>query len=133
LTSDQEPSVSRIKQVIDALEAERAEVRERLDWLDEQIEVFREDQADADAPAKTPSRSKRRATATRASRRRATARSLKPDLNAKILSYLKDHPESTAGDVAKGLNLARNSTASKLTQMVKMGEIKKARRGYAVD
>ena len=130
--------MSRIKQVIDALEAERAEVSERLQWLDEQIEVFREDEAGADAaaaadPTKTPSRSKRRATATRASRRRATARSLKPDLNAKILAYLKDHPQSTAGDVAKGLNLARNSTAAKLTQMAKMGEIKKARRGYTVD
>lgn len=124
--------MSRIKQVIDVLEAERTDVRERLEWLDEQIRVFREHHKNGEAPTETPPRSRRRATASRASRRRATARSRKPDVRAQIVAYLKEHPESTAGDVAKGLNLARNSTATRLTQMVKTGEIKKASRGYTV-
>lgn len=124
--------MSRIKQVIDTLEAERAEVRERLEWLEKQIDEFRQRHSGDESPAQTPPRAKRRATASRASRRRATARSLKPDVKAKIVAYLQDHPQSTAGDVAKGLNLARNSTATRLTQMAKAGEIKKASRGYTV-
>ena len=122
--------MSRIKQVIDTLEAERAEVHERLEWLDEQIEEFRERHHDSETGVGTPPRSKRRATATRASRRRATARSRQPDVKARIVAYLDKHPNSTAGDVAKGLNLARNSTATRLTQMAKAGEITKATRGY---
>ena len=38
--------------------------------------------------------------------------------------------ESMAGAVAKGLNLARNTTATRLPRMSKSGEIKKASRGY---
>jgi hypothetical protein len=124
--------VSRIKQVIDTLEAERAETHERLEWLDEQIKVFRERDQGAPTAVGMPPRSKRRATASRASRRRATARSRQPDVKAKIVGYLEKHPKSTAGDIAKGLNLARNSTATRLTQMAKAGEINKATRGYIV-
>jgi len=49
---------------------------------------------------------------------------------AAIVDYLKEHPGSTAGNVAKGLNLQRNSVSTRLTQMAKAGEIKKATRGY---
>jgi predicted transcriptional regulator len=47
-----------------------------------------------------------------------------------ITDYLNKHPGSTAGEVAKGLNLQRNSVSTRLTQMAKAGEIKKATRGY---
>ena len=61
---------------------------------------------------------------------RATARSRQGDTKAAITDYLKKHPGSTAGDLAKGLNLQRNSVSTRLTQMAKAGEIKKATRGY---
>jgi len=122
--------VSRMQQVIAALEAERADLLERLAWLDRQIEEFR--QRHGDGHARPPQRSVRRSTARRASTRRATARQRKGDITGRIIDYLKDHPQSTAGDVAKALNANRNTIASRLSQMVKTGEITKASKGYAV-
>ncbi len=119
--------MSRMQQVIDALEAEREEVQERLEWLERQIGEFRERHQNGPAPDQ---RAVRRSTARRASTRRATARSRHGDTKAAITDYLKKHPGSTAGEVAKGLNLQRNSVSTRLTQMAKAGEIKKATRGY---
>ena len=121
--------MSRIQQVIDVLEAERVELRERLAWLEKQIEEFRDQHPATTANPPAP-RSRRRANARRASARRATARSLQGDTTAKIVDYLGKHPGSTAGDVAKALNLKRNSTSTRLAQMAKRGELKKAARGY---
>jgi hypothetical protein len=45
---------------------------------------------------------------------------------------LKDHPQSTAGDVAKALSANRNTTATRLSQMAKKGQITQASKGYAV-
>jgi len=129
-----------MQQVIDALEAERVDVQERLAWLDRQIKEFRErDGHEQPAPPQRseqpapPQRSVRRATAHRASSRRATARLLKGDVEERIIDYLKAHPESTAGDVAKGLNANRNTTATRLSKMVKAGTLTKASKGYAVE
>jgi hypothetical protein len=44
----------------------------------------------------------RRATALRASDRRATAREPKDDVEGRIFEYLKDRPKSTADEIAKG-------------------------------
>jgi DNA-binding MarR family transcriptional regulator len=121
--------MSRMQQVIDVLEAERQELRERLAWVDKQIGEFRDRHNGSTASHPAP-RSRRRANARRASTRRATARSLHGDTKAKIVDYLSKHPGSTAGDVAKALNLKRNSTSTRLAQMAKSGELKKAARGY---
>jgi hypothetical protein len=123
--------VSRMQQVIEALEAERADAKERLEWLEKQIEEFRDRHGEDGAAAQAPARSRRRATARRASTRRATARSQQPDVKEQILEYLGKHAGSTAGDVAKALNLNRNATATRLTQLARSGEIKKQPRGYA--
>jgi predicted ArsR family transcriptional regulator len=120
--------LSRIQQVIDTLEAERKEVREHLDWLDGQIAAFRD--RHSPTPHAGAGRSQRRATARRASSRRARTRSRRSDTTAQITAYLGAHPGSTAGDIAKGLNLKRNSISTRLTQMAKAGDIKKADRGY---
>jgi hypothetical protein len=122
--------MSRMQQVIDALEAERADVQERLAWLDRQITEFRE-RHDGESATPAP-RSARRATARRASTRRATARQRRGDIKGQIVAHLKSHPESTAGDVAKAINANRNTTATRLSQMVKEGEIAKASKGYVV-
>ena len=120
--------MSRIQQVIDALEAERAEVQEHLTWLDEQITEFHAHNGGSSAGA--PARSTRRATARRASKRRATARSRQTDVKASVIAYLAQHPGSTAGEIAKALNLNAGSVSTRLTQLAKRGEIQKASRGY---
>jgi hypothetical protein len=123
-----------MQQVLDALEAERAEVQERLGWLERQISEFRQRlTGDSETPSATPApkpRSRGRATARRASSRRATARERRGDIKAQIVAFLRDHPESTAGDVAKGIDANRNTTATRLSQMTKDGEISKASKGY---
>jgi hypothetical protein len=70
-------------------------------------------------------RSARRATARRASNRRATARQRKDDVEGSIVEYLKDHPQSTTGDIAKGLNASRDTIAAGVSHMVRAGEITK--------
>jgi hypothetical protein len=67
-------------------------------------------------------RSTRRATARRASRRRATARQHKDDLDGRIVEYLKDHPESTTGDIAKGLNANRDTVAAGLSHIARASD-----------
>jgi len=126
--------LSRIKQVIDTLEAERADLQQRLAWLEEQIKEFHahHDGAALAAPAAS-ARSGRRATARRASTRRATARARQVDTKKSIVEFLAEHPGSTAGQVAKGLNLNRGSVSTRLTQLAKSGEIKKAARGYTAE
>ena len=80
-----------------------------------------------------PARSVRRATARRASNRRATARNLQDDDETLIIGFLAQHPGSTAGDIAKGLNLDPEDVANHLTPLEKAGEIKKASHGYSMD
>jgi hypothetical protein len=76
-----------------------------------------------------PQRSVRRATARRASYRRATARRRKDDIEGRMIEYLKDHPRSTTGDIAKGLNANRGAVAAGLSHLVRAREITK---DYAV-
>jgi Winged helix-turn-helix DNA-binding len=123
-----EQHLSRIQQVIETLEAERAHVQKHLAWLEQQINEFHTHSGDSAAAA--PARSVRRATARRASNRRAKARSHQVDVKPRIIDFLAQHPGSTAGVVAKGLNLNPGSVSTRLTQLAKSGEIKKASRGY---
>jgi Winged helix-turn-helix DNA-binding len=118
-----------MQQVIDTLEAERAEVQDHLAWLDHQIKEF--DAHNGRSNGTAPVRSVRRATARRASNRRATARSRQGDTTGSMIEFLAQHPGSTAGDLAKALNLNPGSAASRLSQLAKSGEIKKASRGYS--
>lgn len=121
--------MSRIQQVIDTLETERAEVQEHLAWLEHQISEFHAHNGGSATDA--PARSGRRATARRASKRRATARSRQSDSKASIIEFLAKHPGSTAGDIAKALNLNPGSVSTRLTQLAKTGQIQKASRGYS--
>ena len=74
-----------------------------------------------------PQRSARRATARRASDRRATARQRKDDIEGRIVEYLKDHPQSTTGDIAKGLNADRGTIAAGLSHIVRASDATKGR------
>ena len=86
---------------------------------------------DAGWGAGAPARSVRRATARRASTRRATARSRQDDSETRIIDFLAQHPGSTAGGIAKGLNLDPATASSHLTQLAKAGEINKTAHGYS--
>jgi hypothetical protein len=72
-----------------------------------------------------PARSARRATARRASKRRATARQREDDIEGRIVEFLKDHPRSTTGDIAKGLNANRATIAAALWHIVRATDIGK--------
>jgi hypothetical protein len=124
--------LSRIQQVIDTLEAERAHLQERLAWLEKQIKEFHAHDGDGTpATPRTQARSGRRGTARPASAPRAATRTRQSDIKPRIVDFLAKHPGSTAGDVAKGLDLNRGSVSTRLSQLAKSGEIKKAARGYA--
>ena len=117
------------KRAIDTLEAECAALRERLGLLETQLKELQA--RDPSALAAAPVRSVRRASARRASTRRAAARTRKLDVKVSIVEFLSEHPGSTAGEVAKGLDLERESVSSRLTQLAKLGQIRKVERGYA--
>ena len=87
-------------------------------------------QASERSPA-APIRSVRRATARRASNRRAYARSRQSDSAASIIDFLAHHPRSTIGDVAKSLNLDPEHVATCLTHLTNAGEIRRASHGYS--
>jgi hypothetical protein len=70
-------------------------------------------------------RSARRATARRASNRRATARLRKDHIEDRIVEYLDDHPLSTTGDLAKGLNADRAKVAAGRSHIARAGETTK--------
>ena len=72
-----------------------------------------------------PQRSARRATARRASSRRTTARQRKDDVEGRIIEYVKDHPHSTIGDIAKGLNVNRGAIAAGRSHIGRAGDISK--------
>jgi Winged helix-turn-helix DNA-binding len=108
---------------------DRPAVQPQLGHVAEQITQLRSAAADSAAPA--PARSLRRATARRASNRRATARSRQEDTSAGIIEFVTRHPGSTAGDLAKGLNLNPARVSIRLTQLVKAGKITKQARGYS--
>ena len=79
-----------------------------------------------------PQRSTRRATARRASNRRATARQHKDDIDRRILDYVKDHPQSTTGDMAKGLNANRGTIAAEISHMMRAGELTREPRSHTL-
>jgi hypothetical protein len=70
-----------------------------------------------------PRRSVRRATARRASSRRATARERKDDVEGRIVEYLKDHDQSTTGDIAKALNANRDTIAAGRSHIARAGDL----------
>jgi hypothetical protein len=70
-----------------------------------------------------PPRSARRATAGRASSRRATARERKDDVEGRIIEYRTDHPQSTTGDIAKALNANRDTIAAGLSHIARASDV----------
>lgn len=106
---------------------------ERMGWAlvdaEQRERVTRPD--DRGSAAVAPARSVRRSTARRASKRRATARNRRGDTEASIIDFVAQHPGSTAGDLAKGLNLKPESVSVRLAQLAKEGEMKKTSRGYS--
>jgi hypothetical protein len=60
-------------------------------------------------------------------------RSRQGDPQAAVIAFLVQHPRSTTGDVAKGLNLSYRSVSTRLTQLANAGEIKKTSHGYNIE
>jgi predicted Rossmann fold nucleotide-binding protein DprA/Smf involved in DNA uptake len=132
--------VSRIKQILDTLEAERADLGKRLAWIEKQIKEFsarhRGDAAEPTTPAPRRRASSRAATSapattTRRPRARTASRAGNGDVRSQIVAHLQQHPNSTASEIASATGLKRSTVSTRLTQMAKAGEIKKQARGYA--
>jgi DNA-binding transcriptional ArsR family regulator len=115
---------------IETLEAQVADLTERLALIETEVRSGADAEADPSAP---PARSLRRATSRRASKRRAQARALKPDTKARIVEYLGKHPGSTAGQVAKALDANRSTVSSSLAQLVTLGRVRRDEQGYVAD
>lgn len=114
---------ARLKQIIQLLKAESADVEQRVAdlerrraWLNEQLSAFEVAVAD-DASA---------GGGVHARRLRGTR------LVPKIEEYLKQHPCSTAAEVAAALRANEKSTATILSKLVSDGKLTKERRGYSV-
>ena len=50
------------------------------------------------------------------------ARQHKDDVDGRIVEYLKDHPLSTTGDIAKGLNANRDTIAAGLSHIARASD-----------
>ena len=50
------------------------------------------------------------------------ARQHKADIDGRIVEYLKDHPHSTTGDIAKGLNANRDTIAAGLSHIARASD-----------
>ena len=119
--------MSRMQQVIETLEAERQDLKDRLSWIEGQIKAVREHNGSS---VVQPTGSRRSSSSRRRRGRGGARRNGQPATADRIVDYLGTHPNSTAGDLAEALKLKRNSVSTKLTQMAKDGKIKKAPRGY---
>ncbi len=137
---------TRITQVIETLEAEReqltseiAERQGRLEYIEVQLRSFRDHAAQqpvTDAPA-SPSQDKTRHTkrvekASRARKRRAEIKPLRRDLLAEVVDFLRTHPGSTAGDIARGLDANASTVSAKIKHLTQIGQVVKVKRGYAL-
>jgi uncharacterized membrane protein len=133
--ADPAPSQTQTQTQTLANEHDADQPAERIGWslVDAEQPIKESHGHDGDSATAAPTRSVRRATARRASNRRATARNRQTDSEASVLDLLAHHPGSTAGDLAKALNLDRGSVAARLTQLAKAGEIKKVPHGYSTD
>jgi len=62
----------------------------------------------------------------------AAADDVNDKIDSAVIDYLAKHPGSTADELAKGLDLERNTVSTRLTQMARTGKVTKAERGYEV-
>jgi hypothetical protein len=53
------------------------------------------------------------------------ARQHKDDVDGRIVEYLKDHPQSTTGDIAKGLNANRDTIAAGVSHIARASNVTK--------
>jgi DNA-binding CsgD family transcriptional regulator len=137
--------------IAESMRARIAAVREELERYDVlREELARLESALADLEPKAPTQrrarnSKSSAPATRRSRapQPTPARPTSPrarssskpgprsQVRERIIEFLRAQGPATAGEVATGLNLNRNSVATQMTRLAKGGDLEKAERGYA--
>lgn len=94
--------MSRISQIIEALEAERADAKTRLAWIEQQIEEFRRHQPAGDsATARRDARAARSAKPQRAARETSSSTKRKPPARTAVATGSPTSPHA-ANDTAAG-------------------------------
>lgn len=114
-----------IQKALDALIDERDHHLDQARWLDERIAEFSHNGAEPEPVPVVPF--VRHQSVPRVPR----SQPRDGDTAQRIVDYLVEHPQSTAGKIAKELDMKRNSVSTKLTQMAKAGQIKKEIKGYS--
>ena len=124
----EEAALSRIQQVIDTLEAERAEVRSVRRGL-----IGRSTSSKPTMAALQPSLRLGPCAARRRGVRALGVYCPQPsgDIQASIIQFLAKHPGSTTRDIAKALNLNPGSLSTRLPSSPRQARSKESR-GYSV-
>lgn len=143
------------QEIAESLQVRIAAVREELERFDAlRAELVRLESALGDlqpdgpeqprqrpgrAPKPSPSKTRRAPASRKAPTKPAVARrtrsSAKPRARSsqtrdRIIDFIRAQGPATAGEVATGLGLQRNSVATRLTQLAKSGDLVKEERGY---
>jgi CRP-like cAMP-binding protein len=116
--------LDQIRSDLDARLAELRPLVQEAASLEAALEALGNSGGAAGTRGSTAPRRRRGARSATRRRRRGESREL-------VIDYVRSHPGSTAGDVAKALGLNRNSVATRLAQLGKSGELVKAQRGYS--
>jgi hypothetical protein len=127
--------VSHCRAMADLLDRIRSDIGARLDELRPLVQEAASLEAALEALGDGGGGTSARVSSARSGRRGVAAagrrRGPRGDVREKVIAYVRAHPGSTAGDVAKALRLNRNSVATRLTHLGKSGELVKAQRGYS--
>jgi CRP-like cAMP-binding protein len=120
-----------MERMSDLLDTVRRDIDSRLEELRPRVEEAARLQGAFDALARINGQAATEGSPRARVRTPALTSTPRGETRRRIVRYLRANPGSTAGDVAHALGLNRRSTSTRLTQLVKAGEIIKAERGYS--
>jgi predicted HTH transcriptional regulator len=126
--------------LLSALRQREAQLTAELEWVRQAIASHPQAESEEVPRARTRSsqpsgsrgrRGVRNAATGSANRAPVTRATRGGHTTERIIEFLREHPNSTAQDVAQALNGNRNSMSTRLSTLKRSGQIQKAERGYS--